>query len=150
MKKALLLFLAIGVSVSVMAQLQRSLPANVQAHPEAVPQPTVSTEMVRGTVTQDFESYADFSLVFTPWTTVDVDGSITWGITDHTFLHNGEPMSFIAFNPASTTPSLSEDQYMQPHSGSKFAACFASQTPPNNDFNINTKFTKQTTIAILL
>jgi PKD repeat protein len=137
MKKALLLFLAISVSITVMAQLQRSLPANVQAHPQAVLLPTVTATLVRGNVTQDFESYTDFSLVFTPWTTNDADGSPTYGITNYDFLHSQEPMAFIAFNPASTTPSLSGDPYMQPHSGTKFAACFAATTPPNNDWMIS-------------
>jgi PKD repeat protein len=137
MKKSFLLLLAISVSISVMAQLQRCLPVNVQAHPQAVPQQTLAPELVRGTVTQDFESYTDFSLVFTPWTTIDVDGSLTYGITNYTFLHSGEAMSFIDFNPASTTPTLAGDPYIQPHSGTKFAACFASTTPPNNDWMIS-------------
>ncbi len=74
------------------------------------------------------------ALVFSPWTTLDVDGSATWGIEDYTFLHAGEAMAYIVFNPASTTPSLSGDPYIQPHGGSRYAACFASMTPPNNDW----------------
>jgi PKD repeat protein len=137
MKKTLLLFLAISVSISVMAQLQRSLPVSVQAHPQAVPEQTGTPALVRGTVTQDFESFADFSLVFTPWTTIDVDGLNTYGITDYTFPHSGQPMSYIVFNPATTTPSLSGDPSMQPHGGSRFAACFASVIGPNNDWIIS-------------
>jgi PKD repeat protein len=122
------------VSISVMAQLQRSLPVNVKTIPQPVHQPTETLAPVRGTVTQDFESYADFSLVMSPWTTVDVDGSATYGITNYTFLHQYEPMAFMVFNPASTVPTLSGDPYIQPHGGAKFAACFASTTPPNNDW----------------
>jgi PKD repeat protein len=139
MKKAFLLFLTVSVSISLMAQLQRSLPVNVQvqAHPQPVIQQTVSPVSVKGNVTQGFESYTDFSLNLTPWTTIDVDGSATYGITNYTFLHQYEAMSFIVFNPASTTPPLSGDAAMQPHGGSKFAGCFASTTPPNNDWIIS-------------
>jgi PKD repeat protein len=137
MKKASLLILGIGVSISLMAQLQRSLPVNIQATPRPDLQQKETLASVKGTVAQDFETFTDFSLVFSPWTTLDVDGSTTWEIEGYTFLHSGEPMSFIVFNPASTTPSLAGDPGMQPHGGSKFAACFASVTPPNNDWIIS-------------
>ncbi|MCX6233743.1 MAG: PKD domain-containing protein [Bacteroidetes bacterium] len=137
MKKAFLLFLVIGVPISLMAQLQRTLPVNIQTPPQPDLQQKETLASVKGTVAQDFETFTDFSLVFSPWSTTDVDGSTTYGITDVTFLHSGEAMSFIVFNPASTTPSLAGDQALQPHGGNKFAACFASTSPPNNDWIIS-------------
>jgi len=137
MKKAYLLILAIGMSISLMAQLQRTLPVNIQTPPRPDPQQQEILTAVKGTVTQDFETYTDFSLTFIPWTTIDVDGSTTYGITGYTFLHSGEAMSFIVFNPSSTTPPLLDDPALLPHGGYKYAACFASTTHPNNDWIIS-------------
>jgi PKD repeat protein len=137
MKKAFLLILAIGFSLSLLAQLQRSVPVNIKSAPRREVQQIQNFPAVRETITQNFESYTDFSLDLSPWTTRDVDGSLTYGITNYTFLHSNEAMAFIVFNPASTTPTLSGDPALQPHGGSKYAACFASQTPPNNDWIIS-------------
>ncbi|PKN79592.1 MAG: hypothetical protein CVU48_04890 [Candidatus Cloacimonetes bacterium HGW-Cloacimonetes-1] len=78
-----------------------------------------------------FESYADFAVVLTPWTLVDVDQSTTYGFTGITFPGSGTAMSYIAFNPNTTTPAVTG---ADSHSGAKYAACFASTTPPNNDW----------------
>ena len=85
----------------------------------------------------DFESLADFAITFDPWTVADVDGSETYVITDHTFPHNGDPMAFIAFNPAQVDPSLSSDPEIQPHGGSRYGACFSAINGPNNDWLIS-------------
>ncbi len=85
----------------------------------------------------DFESYADFSIAFDPWTLVDVDLSETYGFSGITFPNSGVAMAYIIFNPTTCTPALEET----PHSGSKFAACFASTTPPNNDWLISPQTT---------
>ncbi len=82
---------------------------------------------------EDFESYEDFAIEFAPWTLIDVDQSPTWGIEGYNFLHSEEPMSFIIFNPSEVDPPIDD---MQPHSGDKMAACFASTNPPNNDWLI--------------
>ncbi len=81
-----------------------------------------------------FEEYDDFSLEFGDWTLVDIDSSATWGINNVDFLHEEEPMSFIVFNPSATTPAMNG---ADPYHGEKFAACFASQNPPNNDLLIS-------------
>ena len=80
----------------------------------------------------NFESYPDFTTTFSPWTLHDVDGSTTYGFTGIEFPGNYAAMSYIIFNPSATTPALDHDA----HSGNKFAACFASGTPPNNDWMI--------------
>jgi hypothetical protein len=81
----------------------------------------------------DFEAQEDFSLTFDPWTAVDVDGGATYGFETVTFLHAYEPMAFIAFNPASTDPAMTDDPEIQPHGGVRFGACFATVPPPYND-----------------
>lgn len=136
MKKSTLLLATLLISIAMSAQHQRMVYSPAK-HPVMVAQPAQSGELIRNTLIQDFESYADFSLVFNPWTTNDVDGSTTYGIQDVEFPHAGEPMSYIVFNPASTTPSMSGDAALQPHGGSRFAACFASTTPANNDWIIS-------------
>ncbi|MFO8128442.1 MAG: T9SS type A sorting domain-containing protein [Bacteroidales bacterium] len=80
----------------------------------------------------DFESIADFSLTFGDWTTVDVDGLPTYGITGVTFPGSGDPMAYINFNPAETDPPMTDPE-IQPHGGDKFGACFASTEAPWND-----------------
>ena len=96
-------------------------------HPNQLPQTAF---------TMDFESTPDFSLTFSPWTTLDEDSSATYQITGETFPHSGEPFAFISFNPAQVTPPLT-DPGIQPHSGSRFGACFADTVSPNNDWFIS-------------
>ena len=86
----------------------------------------------------DFEDVEDFSLDFSPWTTIDGDQGQTYGITDISFPHTEDPKAFIVFNPASTNPSLENDAAIQPHGGNKFGACFSSVPPKtNNDWLIS-------------
>ncbi len=79
-----------------------------------------------------FETYPDFTLSFAPWTLFDVDLATTYGFSEYTFPNSGAPMAYIIFNPGATTPPLNA----QTHSGSKMAACFAAQIPPNSDWLI--------------
>ncbi|MDZ7741632.1 MAG: choice-of-anchor J domain-containing protein [Bacteroidota bacterium] len=74
----------------------------------------------------DFEDVEDFSLTFNPWTAADVDGLPTYGFTEISFPHAYEPMAFLCFNPSTTEPPMTDDDEIQPHSGDKFGACFAS------------------------
>ncbi|MDD2229504.1 MAG: choice-of-anchor J domain-containing protein, partial [Candidatus Cloacimonetes bacterium] len=85
----------------------------------------------------DFESYADFAIDFAPWTVVDVDLSTTYGFQGITFPNTGVAMAYMIFNPSMTTPILEHPA----HSGAKMAACFASTTPPNNDWLISPQVT---------
>lgn len=94
------------------------------------------SQPIRGTYSMDFESLADFSLSFAPWTVNDVDGDSTYGIQDHTFLHNLDPMAFIVFNPAQVVPAMTNAS-IQPHSGSRFGACFSSPSGANDDWFIS-------------
>ncbi|MDD4555209.1 MAG: C10 family peptidase [Bacteroidales bacterium] len=86
----------------------------------------------------DFESLTDFILDFSPWTTLDVNGGDTYGITNVTFPHYMEPMAWICFNPSHTSPPLTN---MQAHSCQKLGCCFSSMPPknPNNKWLISPK-----------
>jgi PKD repeat protein len=88
----------------------------------------------------DFESVADFALTFSPWTVIDVKGGNTYGIQSVAFPHNYEPMAYICFVPAQTTPPLVN---MQAHSGQKLGCCFSSTPPmnPNDKWLISPKMT---------
>ncbi len=88
----------------------------------------------------DFENALDFSLEFEGWKIVDGDQGETYGFENIAFPHAGEAMGFIAFNPSQTEPAMTSES-IQPHSGDMFAACFASTTPPNNDWIITPKTT---------
>ncbi|MCK9453356.1 MAG: carboxypeptidase regulatory-like domain-containing protein [Bacteroidales bacterium] len=81
----------------------------------------------------DFEGHADFALDFAPWTNVDVDGSTTYGMSGIDWPNTYLAQAFILFNPSATTPALGDTPA---HSGDKFAACFASEVAPNNDWLI--------------
>ena len=84
-------------------------------------------------LTDGFETYTNFSIDFAPWTLVDVDMSGTYGMTGTTWENGYDPQAFIVFNPSATTPALTT---ITTHAGAKMAACFASTTPPNNDWMI--------------
>jgi hypothetical protein len=85
---------------------------------------------------EGFEHFDSFTLDFSPWKVVDVDGSPTYSVVGYDFPHAEDSMAFIVFVPSSTSPPWGY-QAIQPHSGIKFAACFADYTPPNNDWLIS-------------
>lgn len=84
-------------------------------------------------LTDQFESYTDFSINFSPWTLVDLDGSETYGIQGVSWTNVYDPQAFIIFNPGATSPMLAN---APAYSGNKYAACFSATTPPNNDWLI--------------
>lgn len=88
----------------------------------------------------DFESLADFTLNFNPWSVYDVNGGATYGIDSVSFPNSGVPMAFICFNPSQAVPPPVN---MAAHSGSKFGACFSSFPPhnPNNKWLISPRMT---------
>jgi hypothetical protein len=99
----------------------------------------------------DFETQADWSLTFDPWTAVDNDGGATYGFENITFPNNGVPMAFIAFNPATTTPPMTSDPEIQPHGGVRFGACMATIPPPfNDDWMISPQTTLGTNSSLTL
>ena len=89
-------------------------------------------------ISDSFETYPDFALQADPWTLLDLDLSATYGFSGITFPNTGSAMSYIVFNPAMTTPPMEGTTAL---TGSKFMACFAATTPPNNDWMITRAFT---------
>jgi PKD repeat protein len=113
------------------------LPAPINLQATVGPNDDVNlTWLAPGTVggfEDDFESYEDFAIDFSPWVNLDVDGSTTYGMTDIEWPNAYVEQSFIIFNPSQTTPAVDD---IIPHSGDKLAACFAATAPPNNDWLI--------------
>jgi photosystem II stability/assembly factor-like uncharacterized protein len=102
-------------------------------------------------VVLDFEAQDDFAITFDPWTALDVDLGATYGFETITFPGMYDPTAFIAFNPAATTPAMSDDPEIQPHSGLRFGACFNTVPPPfNDDWIISPQTTLGTNSSITL
>lgn len=128
------------VNISVSAQLDP--PANLTAsifdyNNVHLEWDTPGTEPPVNELIEGFETYDNFTLTFAPWTLVDVDLSTTYGFSGITFTNSGAAMAYIIFNPSATTPALETPV----HGGAKMAACFASTTPPNNDWLISEPIT---------
>lgn len=139
MKKFTLLLLSLVLVASVsFAQHAKRAAGPVKNTPtgEMTVIPAQPVNFTVSNIDQGFEDYGDFVLSFSPWTTIDVDGSNTYGFESIEFPNAGSPMAYIVFNPSMTTPSMGDDPAIQPHTGDKFAACFASVAPPNNDWLI--------------
>lgn len=103
----------------------------------------------------DFEQCEDFATSgFNPaWRVVDGDGNYIYGFQDVAFpIPADGKAAYIVFNPAMTTPSMSEQPAIAPHGGERFAACFAASGDPsglaqNNDWLISPKLTLPATDA---
>ncbi|MBO7444838.1 MAG: choice-of-anchor J domain-containing protein [Bacteroidales bacterium] len=95
---------------------------------------------VNAQITDDFESYANFTVnPASPWTFVDVDGAGTYGFQGISFENSGSPMAFIVMNFDESV--IGAQMSVGAHSGSKFLACFAATTPPNDDWIISPELT---------
>ena len=81
-----------------------------------------------------FEQEADFATTITGWQMLDLDGSATWQFSGTDFPGEGNPMSWIVFNPAQTIPPVTT---VLPHSGEKMLLSIDSINPPNNDWLIS-------------
>jgi hypothetical protein len=69
----------------------------------------------------NFDSYDDFVLSFSPWTQNDGDEQQVWGFEDLDFTNEYYTGAYIIFNPSMTQPEPLDDIA---HSGAKYAACF--------------------------
>jgi len=87
-----------------------------------------------------FDDQADFALSIPEWTMYDLDNSPTWQWSNTSFLHEGNAMSWIVFNPSQTTPPVME---VLPHNGNKMLLCISSTNPPNNDWLISPRLSIQ-------
>ena len=147
MKRILFLSVLFFLSGStyLAAQQERSLPSKTTTvtGPVKTGNDIGVSKAIKTVYSMDFESVTDFSLNFSPWLTIDKDTSTTYQITGVTFPHSGTRFAFIAFNPAKTTPPMT-DLNIQPHSGARFGGCFDDQTPPNNDWFISPRIHLET------
>jgi hypothetical protein len=86
----------------------------------------------KGVFSDSFETYPDFVVDnFPPWTTYDGDGSTTWGVEGVEWPNVGYEGAFMIFNPDETTPPFTAHPA---HTGVKYASCWDSVTPPNDDW----------------
>lgn len=85
--------------------------------------------------TYDFEACANFAVdQFSPCTTYDGDQQTTFGSNTIDFTNERYKGSFIAFNPAATTPVAGAS--WAAHGGTKYGACFGALSGANNDWFI--------------
>jgi PKD repeat protein len=89
-------------------------------------------------IDEGFELYTDFALSFGNWTQYDLDEDETYGSTAYDFPNEYYTGSFIVFNPSETTPPATDPDW-QPYTGDKFAACFAANPGPNDDWLITSQ-----------
>lgn len=86
-------------------------------------------------ISDGFETYPNFNInPAGPWTFLDLDQDITYGIEGFTFPDNGSPMAFMVFNPNMTRPPL---RTVTPHSGEKCLVSFGAVHTANNDWIIS-------------
>ncbi len=131
-RTTLIMVLFVFLAVNAFSQITKSI---VNENKVIIP-PNENFLNIEPNVIEDFENYEDFATEFTPWILNDVDGSTTYGINNVDFPNSGTAMAYIIFNRNNTTPSLGDDAELAAHSGEKFAASFAAQNPPNNDWLI--------------
>ena len=86
-----------------------------------------------------FESYEPFTVEPATkemnWIYWDMDKAQTVEFDNLTFKHMGIPMSYMAFNPYQTTPSLALfDAGSLPYSGRQYLVSFGNRGQANNDF----------------
>ncbi|MHC1775781.1 MAG: PKD domain-containing protein [Lentimicrobium sp.] len=149
MKKNYLLTIAMILALAgVYAQTNQKVAGKATLLQDLL-QNDAGSSMIRSTsnLSDDFESYTDFSIGFSPWTLTDLDGAETWGIEGEEFTNQYAPMAFMIFNPATTVPPMTATP-IQPHSGSKFAACFAANGAVNNDWLISPPLTAGTNTSV--
>ncbi len=95
----------------------------------------VSTDLFDGA-----EGHTDFAIesrMPNHWDYIDADGLPTWAISNVTFPGMSSKISFMVFNPSSTSPTLSGMAAYKPHTGNKYFACFAANPGPNDDWMIS-------------
>lgn len=89
----------------------------------------------------DFESCQDFAITneLAAWQGIigPTDAQASYSLADIDFPHAEELFSFIAFNPALTTPSC--EGSLQPHGGKRFGASFSWYNAPTNAWLVSPK-----------
>ena len=120
-KEAIVLLIAITMILSTL-----SVTADTREKGKlTIESPKIAQQKTDIIFEDSFETYEDFSIDFPPWINIDVDGDPTFSHSAHTWPNDTEPKAFIIFNPSQTSPPMTEEP-AQPHSGEKYAACFAA------------------------
>lgn len=90
-------------------------------------------------IMETYEKYKPFELVnnLGGWELHDLDRGLTYEFEQARFPNEGEPMSFMVFNPSLTSPKAP----IEPFEGSQVLACFSNRvkTLANNDWLISPK-----------
>ena len=120
---------------TITANFEIEPPFNVTAAVVNINQALVTWNTYPESFVDSIESYEDFIIAnIGNYTLVDVDGSPSYGVQNVTFPNSAYTGSYIVFNPSGATPALPDN--WTPHSGSKYLACFAATSGPNNDWLI--------------
>lgn len=84
-----------------------------------------------------FESHTSFSANLLPWYGYDLDNANTALFDGFDYPNEGNPMSFIVFNPSETTPPITD---FTAANGQKLIACPPAQGTANNDWFCSPKW----------
>jgi hypothetical protein len=83
---------------------------------------------------QGFEDCAPFSQNIPGWQNLDLDESPTWGWSNTDFPGEGDPLAWLAFFPAQTSPPLTS---VTPHTGAATLVSISATSPPSDDWLIS-------------
>jgi hypothetical protein len=101
---------------------------------ESAPSDSILVTYSASVFGDDFESYPDFTNQFGDWINDDEDGGSTFNFYNGIdFPGEGNPHSFIIFNPSATVPPLSSADAFN---GNKFAAAICNVSEPSSNWLI--------------
>ncbi len=78
------------------------LPANTYSTGVTAQATTPAAPITSYPFTWDFESSADYTQIFTPWTTYDGNGTVTYSSSDADFTGEGTAFAWLAMNPVAS------------------------------------------------
>lgn len=111
----------------------RPMPVNLAAQQHEDASVAYVSWSVHATYTDDMEPYPDFAKSeFGDYILKDLDGLPTYTYMNFSWPGEGDPMSFMVFNPYATTPPITLDAY----SGRRFLVAMAGPDGASNDWLI--------------
>ena len=101
--------------------------------------PTIPANTSAEIVTETFDDYIPFTITgFGPWTTVDRDRQVPFGIDGVFFVNATVPKAFIVFDAALTQPGVDDDEVWLDRSGTgRHLLCFDNPDSQNDDWLIS-------------
>lgn len=119
-------------TITVPLTLLKVQPSNLTASIEGATSARLDWTL-NAVFTDEIEKYEDFEREsIGDYILRDIDGLETYTYTNFSWPNAGTPMSFMVFNPYSTTPPVTMDS----HSGRRFLTAFAGPNGENNDWLI--------------